>query len=211
MPLRKLWNSICGKSASKTSPTASNETSPQTIPVSRAVEAPQAPAAVPTAARQSVAKSGRNAVTREEKKLFRRIESLSVQSVLEIGVGDGGRSLAMLERLTHKGHSTPLHYIAIDEFESAGGTLTLRDFHKQLREYPAKAHLVPMPIDAGLDRAVRTYGQVDLIIWSADEPPTAAQQLVLSRMSKPSTVLMSQDNGKWSETLTSVLTRSQAA
>ncbi|PAY18496.1 hypothetical protein CKO51_15920 [Rhodopirellula sp. SM50] len=139
------------------------------------------------------------------------MESLSVQSVLEVGVGDGRRSLAMLHALTHKGHSTPIHYIAIDEFELGGNALSLRDFHKQLREYPAKAHLVPMAIDAGLDRVVRTYGQVDLILWSAEQPPTPAQHSALARLSKSHTVVFAQENGRWSETLPGLAAGKRAA
>ncbi len=117
----------------------------------------------------------------------------------------------MLHSLTHKGHSTPIHYIAIDEFEMGGNALSLRDFHKQLREFPAKAHLVPMTIDAGLDRVVRTYGQVDLVLWSADQPPTPAQQNALTRLCKPSTIVFAQENGRWSETLTGLTLSKRAA
>nr|WP_143547937.1 hypothetical protein [Rhodopirellula sp. SM50] len=170
---------------------------------------PQRPAAVPT--RPATSKSIAGAATRDDKKLFRRMESLSVQSVLEVGVGDGRRSLAMLHALTHKGHSTPIHYIAIDEFELGGNALSLRDFHKQLREYPAKAHLVPMAIDAGLDRVVRTYGQVDLILWSAEQPPTPAQHSALARLSKSHTVVFAQENGRWSETLPGLAAGKRAA
>ena len=203
MPLRKLWNSIRGRSATSTevSPPLSMPTSakPDVTPS----EAAAAPAHRPAA--------GRGAATRDDKKLFRRIESLSVQSVLEVGVGDGARSLALLQTMTHKGHSTPIHYIAIDEFEMGGNQLTLREFHKQLREYPAKAQLVPMPIDAGLDRVVRTYGQVDLVIWSAEQPPTTKQQDTLHRLSKPTTIIFSQEEGRWSETLAGLTTGKRAA
>lgn len=223
MPLRKLWNSIRGKSApAPPTPPISSEKSRQPdrqttkadnnstvqAPVIAQTPAIQSPA---IAGRAIAAKAIRGAASRDDKKLFRRIESLSIQSVLEVSVGDGLRSLAMLQALTHKGHSTPIHYIAIDEFEMGGNVLTLREFHKQLREYPAKAQLVPMSIDSGLDRVVRTYGQVDLVIWSADEAPTARQRDMLARLSKPTTIVVSQENGRWSETLASVATQKRAA
>ena len=206
MPLRKLWNSIRGKSATSTgdqSPKSDRQT-PGAV-----VSPPTQQRSVPS--RTIASKSIRGVATRDDKKLFRRIESLSVQSVLEVSVGDGLRSMAMLQALTHKGHSTTIHYIAIDEFEMGGNALRLRDFHKQLREYPAKAHLVPMTIDAGLDRVVRTYGQVDLVIWSADQPPTTVQRDALARLSKPTTIVFAQENGRWSETLASVATGKRAA
>lgn len=200
MSLRTLWNSICGKPASSVNEGAVTE---------QAGQAPTAQTPVSRAPAQS--KTSKSSVSREDKKLFRRIESLAVGSLLDISVGNGIRSLAMLQSLTHKGHSTPLQYIAIDEFEMGGNSLTLREFHKQLREYPAKAQLVPMSIDAGLDRVVRTYGQVDLIIWGNPQAPTGPQLQALLRLSKPGTVMFSADNGRWSETLCSVLTASRAA
>jgi hypothetical protein len=199
MPLRKLWNSIRGESAASADGAAVHresdppECNPSTKPVRQAATV-------------------RGAATRDDKKLFKRIESMSIQSILQVTVGDGQRTLAMLKKLTHKGHSTTFHYIAIDEFEMAGGPLTLREFHKQLREYPAKAHLVPMPIDSGLDRVVRTYGQVDLIIWSADLSPTAKQLDAIARLSKPTTLLYLQDeNGRWIEKTSVPLTSRRAA
>ena len=170
-------------------------------------------AAKPDAASRPVSdrKAIRNSVSREDKRLFRRIESMSVASVLEVSVGDGTRALAMLQTLTHKGHSTPLHYLAIDEFEMGGSDLSLRNFHRQLREYPAKAHLVPMPIDAGLDRVVRTFGQVDLIVWANPQPPTAKQLRALTRLSKPGAIMFSTQNGRWSETHCSLLSGERAA
>ena len=222
MPLRKLWNSIRGNSAAKPNAAKPNAAEPNaaelgTTETSGAAPVPsqQTPsqplASVSAETRKSSAKSVRSSVSRDDKKLFRKIDSMSVQSVLEITVGDGQRSLAMLQRLTHKGHSTPIHYIAVDEFELGGGLLTLRDFHKQLREFPAKAHLVPMPIDAGLDRVVRTYGQVDLIIWSSDQAPTAAQQDALGRLSKPDTVVFNQEDGRWVETRAALFVARRAA
>ena len=206
MPLRKLWNSIRGKSAAPAEPA-------RTPQEGRVRQADAGTAAKPALARRTTAepKSSKNSVSREDKKLFRRIESMSIASVLEVTVGDGTRSVSMLKTLTHKGHSTPLHYLAIDEFEMGGNELSLRDFHKQLREYPAKAHLVPMAIDAGLDRVVRTFGQVDLIIWAEQQSPTAKQLQALARLSKPGTIMFSPKDGRWSETLCSLLTGNRAA
>ncbi|QEF96756.1 hypothetical protein Mal15_07860 [Stieleria maiorica] len=220
MPLRKLWNSIRGKSATPTvsstpetgdGPRAASPTSAEPHP--RSAGTPASPTATPVAAADPprTSRNTTGTATRDDKKLFRRIESLSVQSVLEVCVGDGQRSLAMLHSLTHKGHSTPIHYIAIDEFEMGGNALSLRNFHKQLREFPAKAHLVPMTIDAGLDRVVRTYGQVDLVLWSAAQPPTPAQQNALTRLCKPTTIVFAQENGRWSETLTGLTLSKRAA
>jgi hypothetical protein len=108
--------------------------------------------------------------------------------------------LGLLQSLTRSSNAAPLHYVAIDEFEMGGNPLTLREFHQRLREHSVKAQLVPMPIDAGLDRVVRTFGQVDLIIWGSPQPPTPVQHARLQRLSKPGTILFSLDDGRWSET-----------
>jgi len=197
MPLRKLWNSICGKSTTSTEATKPDANQQVTQPKVAA-------GSTPGSALSS--KAIRNAVSREDKKLFRRIESMSIRSVLEVSVGDGCRALAMLQTLVPSSDAKSIHYIAIDEFEMGGNSLTLRAFHKRLREFPAKAQLVPMKIDAGLDRVVRTYGQVDLIIWASDQSPTTEQQKVLARLSKPNTIVFSRQDDRWSETLCSVLT-----
>ncbi len=119
---------------------------------------------------------------------------------MEIGIADGRRGLSIVSALTRPGHSTPVRYIAIDPFEMGPRQVSLREFHKQLREFPAKVHLVPMDVNAGLDRVVRTYGQVDVILWDEAEPPTPMQLTLLERLSKPATLMLIHDNGQWLET-----------
>ena len=194
MPLRKLWNSIRGKSVPPT------ETAPPSPAAQPSAPSPERQVESPLQTVRQAVKSGPPGVAREHKKLCKRIESLGIQSVLEIGVGDGRRGTSLVSTLTRKGHSTPVHYIVVDQFEMGGESLSLRAFHKQLREYPAKVHLVPMDIDAGLDRVVRTYGQVDLIVWGDPQLPSESQRSLLARLSKPTTWLMIERDGVWTET-----------
>ncbi len=196
MPLRKLWNSICGKSKpadrtpSTDQPAAGGPATPDQQPVGAAVK----PAA------ESPPKTSSPAVAREHKKLCRRLESLAPRSVLEIGIADGRRGLSIVSALTREGHATPVRYIAIDPFEMGPRQVSLREFHKQLREFAAKVHLVPMDVNAGLDRVVRTYGQVDVILWDQAQPPTRMQSALLERLSKPSTLILCHESGQWVET-----------
>lgn len=196
MPLRKLWNSIRGKS---TPPSNESTTEKIAAPVAGSTSATIRANAPQAKSEPAPVKVAPAVVSREHKKLCKRIESLGAQSILEVSVGDGRRGTSVVSTLTRKGHSTPIHYIAIDQFELGGNSLSLREFHKQLREFPAKVHLVPMDIDAGLDRVVRTYGQVDLILWGASEQPTAEQVSYLARLSKPNTLWMTQVGGDWTE------------
>lgn len=238
MPLRKLWNTICGTSSksvaqessanqnvSETPATTSNaanriagKTQTQksvgrkklAIAESTRAENEDKPAAVSQAiphtkaAKKPATKLA--SLTREDKKLLGRIASLGAASVLEVSVGDGVRALHLVQSLAQAaGQQTDAQstylatYLAIDEFELGGNPLTLRSFHQRLREHAVKAQLVPMPIDAGLDRVVRTFGQVDAVIWAADAPPTQAQQNYLTRICKPETVVFSLDQGRWTE------------
>lgn len=207
MPLRKLWNSICGKSKPADSTQQSGSVSPITlVPTANTIAGsrPQ-PTAEPTAelavaTATAVPKPATHTVSREHKKLCGHIESLSAKSVLEIGIDDGRRGLSIVATLTRKGHSTPVHYIAVDQFEMGTNSVSLREFHKQLREFPAKVHLVPMEVNAALDRVVRTYGQVDVILWDQPAPPTAIQSALLGRLSKPTTRLLTVAGGQWTET-----------
>ena len=213
MPLRKLWNSIRGRSVNSLAVKQQgvahpNDAGTPQLPVPDAPVA-EADSPLPAAdvqvrkSRQAGSKPPKAKVSREDKKLCRRIEALAgqtaVQSVVEVGVGDGKRALSIVSTLTHRGHSVPISYIAIDEFELGGGGLTLRDFHRQLREYPAKAQLVPMPCDAGLDRVARTFGQVDVIVWGSEQLPTSQQQNSIKRLCKPNTVVLYQEDGNWCE------------
>jgi len=207
MPLRKLWKTLCGGGSVATD--AESQPSLPTNPaandrmVDRADRKPSrrpAESAPPRRrpSRPAVAKS----VSREDKRLCRRVESLRPQSILEIGVGDGTRAIALLSGLAQADGG--VHYAAIDPFEMAGGHLTLKAFHRMIREQRATAQLVPLPVAAGMQRVLRTVGQVDVIVWSGDQPPSAAEQHLLRRLSKPATIVFSADGGSagrgsWSE------------
>ncbi|MEO1615020.1 MAG: hypothetical protein AAFV88_04170 [Planctomycetota bacterium] len=189
MPLRKLWNSIRGNRESEVAKTGGN-TGERAPAVDRNTKT------VPASSKKA---SSKKTISKACRKLCTRIEALAPSSVLEVGVGNATRALDIAQTLTRRGHSTPIHYIAIDPFESNGGSLTLRDFHTQLRDFPVKAHLVPMPTDVGLDRVVRTFGQVDVIVWAEPNAPTRNQMAMLTRLSKPNTVLFTQQDSQWTE------------
>ncbi|MCC9603076.1 hypothetical protein LOC67_21210 [Stieleria sp. JC731] len=233
MPLRKLWNSICGKGDTNDAVEAPIQTTDKSASVDQSsgvhavtsavtaerkaehknaepkgervrlhtasVSAASASEPAPIAAGAAKAiKTEKPKLDRADAKLCKQIDSMDVRIVLEVGVNDGTRGRTVVENLTRRGHSMPVCYIAVDEFEMGGNTLTLREFHRQLREHPAKVHLVPMPVEQGLDRVLRTYGQVDLILWADQSDPTEAQQRLLTRLSKPETTFMRRQSGIWS-------------
>ncbi|MGB7344699.1 MAG: hypothetical protein WBD20_10820 [Pirellulaceae bacterium] len=157
MPLRKLWNTIRGNTVSK--PVATTTASAQTP--SQA----QRPAAVeskaPTKPKLSLLdrfSGGPHAV------ICRLIKGSGASTVLEIGVGNGERALAMTATLVDANPGKTVRYVAIDMFEMADGPITLKDFHKQLRGQNVQPTLVPMDVRGGLNRVSSTIGVVDLVL-----------------------------------------------
>ena len=126
--------------------------------------------------------------------LTRQLRKLEVQSILEVGVGDGTRALAIIESLQTGSEESPLKYVAIDQFEITG-SIALRDFHSQLRALSVTANLIPMPPALGLDRVARTYGQMDLVLWADDT--ISLSEVALDRICKPDGAVFCCTDGQW--------------
>ena len=94
--------------------------------------------------------------------ICRLVKRSGATSVLEIGVGDGKRALAVTKALADANQETTVRYAAIDMFEMADGPITLRDFNQLLRTQGVQATLVPMEITPGIARVSSTIGVVDL-------------------------------------------------
>lgn len=207
---RKLWNSIRGTNNESESEKGSAATSTK-MPAARHSGKQKPSVSFQTDSVPESRRRKKSALSREDKRLCQRLESLSVRSLLEIGVGDGQRSISLLQTLvdsslqnTNSAEQTAtsdssLLYLAVDQFEMGGNPLTLREFHKQLREVNVKAQLLPMAVEAGLDRVLRTVGQVDLVLWSAEEKPTAQEESLLTRLSRSETLVFTSSDGSWTE------------
>lgn len=172
MPLVKLWNAIRGRSADK-EPAIQRPSSAQVAcdPIGTAAKKRRVPRRSP------------------HSPLCKAIKSLPAESVLEIGVGDGSRAVAVAQTLGE------IRYFAIDQFELSGGEVTLKEFHQTLRGAGVRPQVFPEPIDHALMRFAHTVGTVDLILVSAgcDEHLMAT----LARVSHEQTVVMQQENESW--------------
>lgn len=185
MPLLKLWNSICGRRV----PTA--EQPPAGVVESTAGLPQEKPNLKSKGPRLTLFGGGGG-----HSALCKLVKPLQAKTVLEIGVGDGSQAIALLQAL---GNSTQTRYIAIDQFEMAGGEVTLKAFHQSLRAAGIRPQVYPGPIDRGLDRVGNTIGVIDLCVIAVDvvrwqTPETLS---LLRRICTPQTVIFYQDDESW--------------
>jgi len=178
MPLLKLWNSIRGRS-----------TKTQSID--------QGPAAEPrttTKTKKSNRGSGLGIFGGgPHAGLCKRVKSVDASSVLEISVEDGSRALAVLETIEKTNKN--VRYLAIDQFEMAGGPVSLKQFHQTLRSRGFRPQLFPETIQRGLIRVAHTVGAVDLVLIAALPETWQTPQVLplLSRVTHQSSLVLYRD------------------
>jgi len=136
--------------------------------------------------------------------LCRQLKSLPIQSVLELGVDDGSRAVAVLETLASRSE-TPIRYAAIDQFElrsadhEASDPRSLKDFFQIVRGSGITPQLFPETVDRGLLKVGSTLGAVDLVLISI--PPSNWQNpttlKLLSRVIHEQSVVLFHDNQQW--------------
>tara|TARA_R110002049_G_scaffold4601_5_gene32276 strand:- start:392217 stop:392978 length:762 start_codon:yes stop_codon:yes gene_type:complete len=133
--------------------------------------------------------------------LCRAIKKSGATSVLEISVGDGTRAVEVVQTLAKATPGTPIRYTAIDQFELAGGEISLMQFHRDLRQHGIRPQIFPSDIISGVTRVAYTLGAVDLILIAenaASDSPTPAQwEKLLSRVAHPGTLVLRQTGDAW--------------
>ena len=198
MPLQKLWKSFFGGAEPQDARSAQKASADHGF---------QSDLPDHTSSRQSVEGKGPK-LARCDKRLLQRIDAIEIRSVLEVGINDPVRSISVARSIV-EGHSqNQVSYLAIDQFEMGGGELKLREFHKQIREVGVVAQLIPMSTEAGLDKVLRTVGQVDIILWNAGEETVEASIPKIIRLSTPSTLMFISSADGWSETRSSLMASS---
>ena len=187
MPLLKLWNSLRGQSTNPAPPLRGEQQASE---------------------QQAAIQSRERAVKSSNKPSFgmfrsdphnglrKRLKAISASSVLEIGVGDGSRSIATMEILSRQSNS--IRYFGIDEFEMAAG-INLKKFHQTLRNHGIHPKLFPGSVHQALLKIAHTIGAIDLILVTdasvIDENPAIPG--LLARISHQETVVLVLRNETW--------------
>jgi len=111
--------------------------------------------------------------------LFRAVKKHRPKSVLEIGLGDGSRSIKLLKLAAQYHPAGDLRYAGIDQFEArenpATGT-TLKHAHQTLNATGAKVRLTPGEPYMALARRANSLTGTDLLIVSADQQGESLRQ-----------------------------------
>lgn len=250
MSLLKLWNSIRGRSnsdagqtepeAGPTPPAASNALPLKSLPAksqpvksqsvkSQSVKSqPMAVAGDKAVAPVKPAKPRLNVfgTNNPHASLCKLIRTSTARTVVEIGVQDGSRTIAVTGTLSlnlppapapapiavtdsavdaaadsdaAKPAAPAIRYIAVDQFEMAGGATTLKQFHRTLREADVRATVYPEPMDRALTRVAHTIGAVDLVLIAVPPPQwqTPAIEALVKRICHPSTQVLFLDGTDW--------------
>jgi hypothetical protein len=195
MPLLKLWNTIRGNSPAKRAKDTAGQTAKSSS--SPKLAAAQAAPEKPTLSLLDRFGGGPHAA------ICKLVRTSGAMTVLEIGVGDGERALAMTAALANaqsgddSGRS--VRYIAIDMFEMANGPVTLKDFHKRIRGQGVQPTLVPMDVCGGLNRVSSTIGAVDMVFLA--EPNEQIEMLqvrpLLRKISADHTLIYELQGDQW--------------
>lgn len=139
-------------------------------------------------------------VDRADAGLIKLVRGENPTLVCEIGVGNGRRAVAIQAALAAHDGQTPRRHVAIDSFEMGGGSTTLMDFHKHLRSARCGVNVIPLPIEAAIAKMARTFGLADLIVICETAAMTPAADAALRRICKPTTRVIRQVGGRWSDT-----------
>jgi hypothetical protein len=130
--------------------------------------------------------------------LFKAMKGRPIRSIVEIGVGLGGRTERLFEVAAWRADCLPLKYCGIDLFDSRPASqprLTLKRAHHDLRATGGTIRLVPGdPADA-LHRSANALTGTDLLLVSANQDAAALAQAwrYVPRMIHPQTLVFVQD------------------
>ncbi len=107
-----------------------------------------------------------------DRALYKAVKSRPVRSIVEIGIGLGGRTQRLLEVAAWRADCRPLRYCGIDLFEarpSAASGPSLKQAHAQLRLPNVKVQLAPGDPYSALLRVANSLTGTDVLLIAADQ------------------------------------------
>ncbi len=124
------------------------------------------------------------------RQLFKRLKKEPVISIVEIGVGQGGRITALAKVMTLLRPHTNFRYCGIDLFEGrpqGAAGLELREAHRRFSGLGLKVQLAPGDAYSALARLANSLSGTDWVFISADQDPeiVAKAMRYLPRMLGP--------------------------
>jgi hypothetical protein len=142
-----------------------------------------------------------------DRTIYQAVHPRHVQSIVEIGIGQGVRTKRLFELAVKPEHAeTPLQYTGIDLFEARDRStlgLSLKQAHQTLQTEHVKLRFVPGDPLSALSRCANTVGVADVVIISADQsgPALDAAWRYMPRIANEQTlVYRERPAGKGSET-----------
>lgn len=131
-----------------------------------------------------------------DREIYKAIRKLKIQSIVEIGLGDGQRAESMIQVAQKYSDPTAIRYTGIDLFEAreTEPKLPLREIHKKLTSTGAKCQLVPGDVDSAIARIANSHLRTDLIVISANDPSQQMENgwFFLPRMLHATSLVLSQ-------------------
>lgn len=138
--------------------------------------------------------------------LYKQLKSSGVQSVVEIGIGQGERMTALAKVATLLRPEVKIKYTGIDLFEgrpqgSAG--LELREAHRRFSSLGMKVQLAPGDAYSALARLANSLAGTDWVIISADQDPQTVAKAMryLPRMLGPESIVFIEERSAAGELL----------
>jgi len=105
--------------------------------------------------------------------IYRLLGKGRISKILELGIGDGVRTLRLLELAAHRQPTAAISYTGVDLFEARteadGPGLSLKAAHQRLKATGARVRLAPGDPYSALARIANELGAVDLVLISADQ------------------------------------------
>jgi len=105
-----------------------------------------------------------------DRAVYRAVKTQPIRSIVEIGIGSGGRTQRLLEVAAWRAASLPLRYTGIDLFEArpAGSPgHSLKEAFALFQRPGVKVQLVPGEADVALRRVANALAGTELLLISA--------------------------------------------